>query len=107
MSLFRLFFAVLVALGFVFAMPVYAAAHKTPVNQSVTQAVDINSADVQSLANLKGIGPSKAQAIVDYRNKNGVFKSVNDLTSVKGISDKFLAKLQKNNPGLIIARHVA
>jgi competence protein ComEA len=106
MSLFRLFFAVLVALGFVFTMPVYAA-HKTPAKQTVTRVVDINSADVQALETLKGIAVKKAQAIVDYRNKNGAFKSVHDLISVKGISEKFLAKLQKNNPGLIVARHVA
>lgn len=52
--------------------------------------VDINSADVQTLQTLDGIGPSKAQAIVAYRQANGPFKSVEDFGKVKGIGDKTL-----------------
>jgi competence protein ComEA len=53
--------------------------------------VNINTADAQTLAaELKGVGEKKAQAIVDYRVENGPFKSVTDLTSVKGIGDKLL-----------------
>ncbi len=49
-------------------------------------SVNINTADVQTLAdNLSGIGPAKAQAIVDYREAHGPFKSVDDLSNVKGI----------------------
>jgi len=111
MSLFRLFISLFLIIGFVFSTPIYAAhTHKkVPVKQqkAITHPVDINTADAQALESLKGIGVKKAQAIVDYRNKNGDFKSVNDLTSVKGISGKFLAKLKKNNPGLIIAQHIA
>ncbi len=48
--------------------------------------VDINSADAGTLATaLQGIGPHKAEAIVAYRKKHGPFKSVDELTSVKGI----------------------
>ena len=53
------------------------------------QLIDINSADAVSIAeNLNGIGASKAQAIVDYRAKNGPFASVDDLVNVKGIGMK-------------------
>jgi len=52
--------------------------------------VDINSADAQTLQTLDGIGPSKAQAIVAYRQANGPFKSVDDLGKVQGIGDKTL-----------------
>ena len=57
-------------------------------------AVNINTATPEQLDAVKGIGPSKAKAIVDYRNKNGPFKSVDDLKGVKGFGEKSLAKLK-------------
>ena len=57
-------------------------------------AVNINTASQQELEALKGIGPVKAKAIVDYRAKNGPFKSVDDLKNVSGIGDKTLEKLR-------------
>ena len=55
--------------------------------------VNVNTADAQTLAqNINGIGPKKAQAIVNYRNQNGPFKSVQDLTKVKGIGQKIIDK---------------
>jgi len=48
-------------------------------------AVNINTATKEQLDSLKGIGPTKAQAIVDYRAKNGPFKSVDDLEKVPGV----------------------
>ena len=57
--------------------------------------VNINTADAATLAEgLNGVGIKKAQAIVDYRKKHGAFKSINDLASVKGMSDKLI---EKNN----------
>ena len=48
--------------------------------------VNINTADAKTLAKeLDGIGPAKAQAIVDYRQKNGSFKTADDLLKVEGI----------------------
>jgi len=59
--------------------------------------VNINIADAKTLAvELKGVGMKKAQAIVAYRNENGVFKMVEDLAMVKGISDKTIEKNRKN-----------
>lgn len=52
--------------------------------------VDINSASVQELQTLKGVGEKKAKEIVDYRTKNGAFNSVDDLAKVKGIGKKIL-----------------
>jgi len=63
--------------------------------------VDINKASATDLTHLKGVGPKKAAAIVMYREKNGAFKSVDDLTQVKGISSKMLDKIERENPGLI------
>lgn len=51
--------------------------------------VDINTADAATIsAELKGVGLSKAQAIVEYREKHGPFKSPDDLSLVKGIGDR-------------------
>jgi len=57
-------------------------------------AVNINTATPEELDAVKGIGPGKAQAIVDYRTKNGPFKSVDDLKAVKGFGAKTLDKLR-------------
>jgi len=58
------------------------------------QVVNVNTATAADLAALNGIGEVKAQAIVDYRAKNGPFKSVDDLVQVSGIGEKLLAKLR-------------
>ncbi|AZT84929.1 ComEA family DNA-binding protein [Marinobacter sp. NP-4(2019)] len=48
-------------------------------------AININTADIETLANLNGIGQSKAEAIVAYREANGPFQSAEELDNVKGI----------------------
>lgn len=57
-------------------------------------AVNLNTATVDELDGVKGIGPSKAKAIVDHRSKNGPFKSVDDLKGVKGFGEKSVARLR-------------
>ena len=56
--------------------------------------VNINTADVDTLSALNGIGPAKAQAIIEYREKNGNFASVDELAAVNGIGEKTLEKLK-------------
>jgi len=63
---------------------------------SAYAAVNINTATKEELDALKGIGPTKAQAIVDYRSKNGPFKSVDDLKNVPGIGPKTLEDVRKD-----------
>lgn len=59
--------------------------------------VDINSADASTIAKeLQGIGLSKAQDIVAYRERNGSFKSVEDLRKIKGIGAKTLERNRAN-----------
>ena len=57
-------------------------------------AVNVNTASSAELEALPGIGPAKAKAIVEYRQKNGAFKSVEELKNVKGIGDAVLNKLK-------------
>lgn len=56
--------------------------------------VNINTADLATLTTLKGVGASKAQAIITYRHENGPFKRPGDLSLVKGISDKMVRDLK-------------
>ena len=58
--------------------------------------VNINTASVDELDGLKGIGPTKAKAIVDYRKKNGPFKAVDDLQNVPGIWPSILKNMRKD-----------
>jgi competence protein ComEA len=59
--------------------------------------VNVNTADAGTLAReLDGIGPAKAQAIVDYRQKNGVFKTPEDLLKVPGIGERVLEQNRGN-----------
>lgn len=57
-------------------------------------AVNVNTASANELAQLSGVGPAKAAAIVDYREDNGPFKTVDGLTQVSGIGDKTVANLR-------------
>jgi len=61
------------------------------------EPVNINKAGAAEIAaSLDGVGDKKAQEIIKYREKNGSFKSVNDLGNVKGIGEKTIAKNKGN-----------
>ncbi|QOJ10145.1 helix-hairpin-helix domain-containing protein [Nitrosomonas sp. H1_AOB3] len=62
-------------------------------NLSVLAGVDINTASQADLESIKGLGPVKAKAIIEYRNKYGMFKSVEELANVKGIGAGILKQL--------------
>jgi competence protein ComEA len=59
------------------------------------EPVNINTADATTLAKaLNGIGPAKAKAIVSYREKNGPFKTADQLAMVEGISQKLIDQIR-------------
>ncbi len=76
-------FLLVLLCAFTFSIPAWAA-------------VDLNTATQSQLETLEGVGPKKAQAIIEYRKKNGAFKSVNDLDKVPGFGKKTVDKLKKD-----------
>ena len=64
---------------------------------AVAAPVNINTADAKTISDaLSGIGLKKAEAIVKYRTEKGLFKTAEDLTNVKGIGEKTIAKNKKD-----------
>ncbi|MBU5486866.1 helix-hairpin-helix domain-containing protein [Clostridium sp. MSJ-8] len=58
--------------------------------------VNINTADSTELQTLTGIGESRAQAIIDYREENGRFKSIEEIKNISGIGDKMFEKIKEH-----------
>jgi competence protein ComEA len=67
---------------------------KTPAAASSASPVNVNTATMDELISLPGIGEKRAQAILDMRKQKGGFKSVDELTEVKGIGPANLEKLR-------------
>lgn len=82
----------LVSVSGVLSTPVFAA--DNPAATSVVETIQLNQATAEELQALPGIGPSLSERIVAYRTEHGPFKSVDQLTDVKGIGDKKLAKFR-------------
>jgi competence protein ComEA len=57
-------------------------------------AADLNTASQQQLEAIKGIGPQKAKAIIEYRAKNGAFKTTEDVMKVPGIKEGIYNKIK-------------
>ncbi len=68
------------------------------INAGDSEKININTASAEELAQLKGIGSSHAVKIVEYREKNGPFKTPEDLMKVSGIGQKIF----ENNKALIL-----
>ena len=67
---------------------------KQAATASMSKKININTATVEQLATIKGIGPKKSQAIVNYRKKQGKFTSLDQLTNIKGIGNGILNKAE-------------
>ena len=76
--------------------PFTAPAASAAKPAAAVEAVNINTADAQTLTKLKGIGVKKAEAIVAWRKANGNFKSVDQFADVKGVGAKTLEANRKS-----------
>ena len=65
----------------------------TEVTESITFPIDINHAEKEKLMALPGIGEVLAQRILDYREENGYFSSVEELLNVDGVGKKRLEEI--------------
>lgn len=61
-----------------------------------SQLVNINSATIDELMSLNGVGESKAKSIIEYRNQVGKFKSIEELKNVSGIGDTIYEKIKNS-----------
>lgn len=66
---------------------------QTPITSSPVGKININTASLSQLVTIKGIGPATAKRILEYRTKNGPFKSIKDLENVKGVGPKTRQKI--------------
>jgi competence protein ComEA len=77
-----------------------SAAHPAAAKPSATAIVNLNTATAADLEGLPGIGAKTAARILEYRQKNGPFKKIEDLMNVRGVGEKNFLKLK---PQLAVA----
>ena len=66
----------------------------TKKEEPIDKKVSINTANIQTLMTLSGIGEKKAEAIIEYRSKNGYFKSIEEIMNVSGIGKSIFEKIK-------------
>jgi len=80
--------------------PVYREVSEAPVKEEYPVKakedgrIDLNTATSEELQTLKGIGPTNAKAIIDYRDRYGGFTCIEEITEVKGIGEKTFEKIK-------------
>jgi len=93
----RMFTGTVLALAVVCASsPMAAQAAATPKSARVSASapINLNTATAAQLDALPGVGPSTAQRIVEYRQKNGGFKRVEELMNIRGVGEKSFLKIK-------------
>lgn len=69
--------------------------HSKSLNSSSTNKMNINTASETELLKIPGVGPTKVREIIDYRQKNNTFHSIEDLKNIKGIGDKTYERIKE------------
>ena len=76
------------------AIAAQSQGEKAPAAAAAAKVVNLNSATAADLETLPGIGARTAERILEYRQKNGSFKKIEELMNVKGIGEKSFLKLK-------------
>lgn len=93
----RLAWALILCLGIgLSTFPSVAMAQKAeaPAQPTALEKVNLNTATVEQLQSIPGIGPAIATRVVEYRTKVGKFSKVEDILNVKGIGEKMFDKVK-------------
>ena len=70
------------------------AQQEPPPAAAPKSTINLNTATIDQLASLPGVGPKTAERILEYRTKNGGFKKIEELMNVKGIGEKSFLKIK-------------
>jgi competence ComEA-like helix-hairpin-helix protein len=84
----------LAALGMTALLLVLSGAAVLAQKKPPAKPIDINTASIEQLEQLPGVGPVIAQAIFDFRNKSGPFHRVEELLAIRGISETRLKAIE-------------
>ena len=88
-------FVAAIALALGLTVPVMAqTSGPAPKSASAAAAINLNTATAAQLESIPGIGAKTAERIIEYRQKNGAFKKVEDLMNVRGVGEKSFLKIK-------------
>jgi competence protein ComEA len=91
----HLAWALILCLSIGLAMvPPTAVAQKNSAQSSTSEKVNLNTATIEELQAIPGIGPAMAKRVVEYRAKVGKFTKIEDILNVKGIGEKTFQKMK-------------
>ena len=71
-----------------------ASQNESQNNNIENKKININTATLEELKTIKGIGDAKAKSIIEYRDKNGGFKKIEDIKNITGIGEKMFEKIK-------------
>ncbi len=87
--------ALVAALVFLGSWPIAAQrSTKPPVVAPTAETINLNSATTAQIASLPGIGQKTAELVVQYREKNGPFKKIEEIMNVRGIGEKSFLRIK-------------